>query len=209
MLELISLGVHAIAGRVCGRDHQLADAAGVPETELEGHAATEAVTMDVGFLDADVRQQRGGVVGERLVGERTIDVRRMPVSLELDRDDPAGLGQGRHEVAQQFDGHVRTGQHEQRISGAVDLERRVEHRVGHAAHLSASVNCSSPIVLPPESTNHADRATPTSATPSTVCGALEAADGRRPGFRHGPGRVPNRVRPCGVITHRWHGLTAP
>jgi hypothetical protein len=182
----------------------------VPETELEGHAAAEAVAIEVGLLDADVRQQRGGVVGEQLVEERTIDVRRVPMSLELDRDDPAGLGQGRHEDAQLFDGHVRTGQHEQRISGAVDLAWRVEHRVGLAARLSAaSLNCSGPIVLPPESTNRADRANPTSATPSTACRALEAADGRRPVFRHGPGRVPHRVRPCGVITDRWHGLTAP
>ena len=68
--------------------------------------------------------------------------------------DPAGHGRG--------DGTV----------GAV--RRRVERLMRVVAQARArSLNWSNPMVLPPGSTNHADRAKPTSATPSTV---------RRPGL---------------------------
>jgi len=56
-----------------------------------------------------VFQQRRGVVGELLIRERAVDVGRMPVALELDPDDLAARGQGRHEGAHEFDGHVRAG----------------------------------------------------------------------------------------------------
>jgi hypothetical protein len=38
-----------------------------------------------------VLQQRGGVIGELLVGERAVDVGGVPMALELDRDDPVAL----------------------------------------------------------------------------------------------------------------------
>jgi hypothetical protein len=71
-------------------------------------------------------QQVGDVVGELLIGELAVDVRSVPVALELDRDHLVALGQLRDEVAQQVDGHVRAGQQHQRLPGPVDLVVHVQ-----------------------------------------------------------------------------------
>src|SRR5215216_4648612 len=87
------------AAVVGGRgEHELAHYLRVPDSDLKGDAGSEAPAKDVGIFDPDVPQQGGSVVGHQLVPQGAISVGRAPMGLQLDGDDPAGLGKGRQDL---------------------------------------------------------------------------------------------------------------
>jgi hypothetical protein len=53
--------------------------------------------------------------------------------LQFDRDDPPGLGQGRHNLSHSVDRHIGTVKQNQRFSGAVDLVIHLETVHGSVA----------------------------------------------------------------------------
>jgi hypothetical protein len=72
-------------------------------------------------------EQRGGIVGQLLVGERAIDIGGVPVPLHLGNDDLSRLGEKRHQLPQ------RLGRHE----GAVQQEQRPALPMNLVIHLEA------------------------------------------------------------------------
>jgi len=103
-------GVHGVAG-VGGRcDDELSHRVRVTDRQLQAGGAAHAVADNVGVVDLKVTDQGRRVVGHLLVRERPIDVGGMPMSLQLDRDHPPGLGQPGQDRAHHVDRHVRAVQ---------------------------------------------------------------------------------------------------
>jgi hypothetical protein len=98
----------------------------VADRQLQGDAAAHAVAEHVGLVDVQVTDQRRGVVGHLLIGERAIDVGRTPVPLLLGRDHPPRLRQPGQDRADHVDRHVRAMQDDQRPARPVDLVVHVE-----------------------------------------------------------------------------------
>jgi hypothetical protein len=68
-------------------DHELAHQLRMPDGDLLGGVAAKAVAEDIDLLNAEVFQQRGGVVGQLFVGQRAVDIGGTSVTLEFDGDD--------------------------------------------------------------------------------------------------------------------------
>ncbi len=68
------------------------------DSDPHGHMASVAPAENVGPLDRELSETRGGVVRHLLEGSRTINVGRVPVSLLLDGDDLPSLREGRQHL---------------------------------------------------------------------------------------------------------------
>jgi hypothetical protein len=87
-----NLGVPSIT-LVGGRDdHQPANHVRVPDSGLQRDTASQGIAEEVGTLESQVLDQGCDVVRHQLEAERAIDVSRVPMGLEFDRDDLPGLG---------------------------------------------------------------------------------------------------------------------
>jgi len=67
--------------------------------DLHGDAGSNAIAEEVGLLDPEVREQRDGIIGHLLVGERPINVGGVPMGLLLDGDDLPFPGKTRQHLS--------------------------------------------------------------------------------------------------------------
>jgi hypothetical protein len=111
----------------------------VPDHQLQADPGTHAEPDDVRALDLEMLHQGRRVVGHPFVGDRAVGVAGPPVSLQLERDDPAVVSQRFQERRHPVDGHVRAVQQNERLTLAVDLVVDVQivdlcvHAVNYAA----------------------------------------------------------------------------
>jgi hypothetical protein len=92
-LLLQDLGIDRLSPDIRRGDHEPPHPRRVPGRGVQRHAATERVADDVRPVDAEVVDQRGDVVGHQPHVDGSIDVRRAPVSLQVESDDLVALGQ--------------------------------------------------------------------------------------------------------------------
>ena len=101
LLGCRDLGVVAVGPDVRGREHEAADLGRVTQREARGGEGAEAVAPHVdGSAAGDPVDQLGDVVGEALDRHGAAGVGRVAVTLELDADHPATLGEPREHVAE-------------------------------------------------------------------------------------------------------------
>ena len=120
------VGVQAVGPVRRGHDGHAPDLGGVPHRDLHGHAGPQAVSDQIGPGQAEMVEQRGDVVGEQLVPQRPADVAGVPVTLQLDGDDPPARGEPRRVVVQQVRGHERPVDQHQGRAGALRLVVELE-----------------------------------------------------------------------------------
>jgi hypothetical protein len=63
----------------------------------QGGRAAEGVAHHVGLHQAEMPDEGGDVIGQGLVPQRPVHVRGVTMSLQVDRDNPALLGQQRED----------------------------------------------------------------------------------------------------------------
>ncbi len=76
-------------------DDKLAHYTRVLDGDLQGNADSHAPPKEVSLFDLELPEECGGVVRQLLIGERPINVGRVPVSLLFNGGDLPGRGQGR------------------------------------------------------------------------------------------------------------------
>jgi hypothetical protein len=121
-------GVHParIEGRAAGED-EMVDQLGAVESQLECNRASHAVPHEVGASDVERLEQRRGIPRHVLVGEWSIDVARVTVALQLDRDHVEVTGKrGKQFREAAFDRAERPMEQRERMPGAVALEIHLE-----------------------------------------------------------------------------------
>jgi hypothetical protein len=70
----------------------------MPDGSLQSDCASHRIAEEVGFLDAEVFDEGGHVVGHLLVCDRALDVGGASVSLQFDRDYLPGFGKHRDDL---------------------------------------------------------------------------------------------------------------
>ena len=120
-LERVDLGIHSIILGGSRGDHQLAHYLRVPDGSLQCDAPAHRKAEDVGTFVSQVRNQGSYVVRHLLVGERPIDVSRVPMALQLDGDDLPGLGQVWQNLFHHADRHEAAGKQNERFPRPMDL----------------------------------------------------------------------------------------
>jgi hypothetical protein len=79
------LGVHAAAvERRPAHEHEVVDEIGTIERQCERDGTAHAVSDEVSALDAKGVEHRSDVAGHALIGQRSTDVARVAVALQLD-----------------------------------------------------------------------------------------------------------------------------
>jgi hypothetical protein len=96
------LGVDAFL-LIADRAHQLAHEFRAPGGELPRGGGPHAEAEGVSAVDFDVAEEDGGIVGQLLVAQWAVDVGGAPVSLLVDRDDLASLGQHQQQRPEHFE----------------------------------------------------------------------------------------------------------
>src|SRR6266404_22931 len=76
--------------------HQL----GMPDRDLQRRGATVAETHKIGFLDMELLEQGSHIIGILLEAQRTVDIRSVPVSLQLYSDHLMSFCQIRQDAAE-------------------------------------------------------------------------------------------------------------
>ena len=66
-------------------------------------AAAERIAHDIGLREPELLDERGDIVGHRLVGERAVDIGGAPVPLQIDSDDLAPRRELRQHRTEHFD----------------------------------------------------------------------------------------------------------
>ena len=85
-------GVDALEGVGNRREDELAHGLRMPDDQLEGHYGTRAVAEDVGGSEPQLLYPGGDIVRQPFDGQWAIDVRGVPVPLQLEADDLPVLG---------------------------------------------------------------------------------------------------------------------
>jgi hypothetical protein len=133
------VGVVAVAPERDRDEHQPAHPVRMLDRRAQSDHPAQRVAHDVGLLEAEVLDQCRHVVGHRLGPERSVDVRRVAVALELDGDHaPAGRKRRQHRRPQLGRAEAAVQQHE-RFAGAVLLVvqgQPVHVRVAHLVILA-------------------------------------------------------------------------
>jgi hypothetical protein len=112
--------------RIGGQDDELADQLGIlPRREHRGPAA-ERVAEDVRSVEAEMADERGDVVGHEPDVDRTVDVRRPAVTLEIDDDRLAALGERRQDRPECLARSEPAMEQDERPTGAVRLIVKID-----------------------------------------------------------------------------------
>ena len=119
--------MEAVTGGDGRGDHQLAHYRRMLDGDLQSDPASNAIAEEVGTLDPDVREQSDGIVGHPLVGERSINIGGVPMSLLFDGDDlPSPADTRQHLSERGADGRQTTVKQHQREAFAMDLVIHLE-----------------------------------------------------------------------------------
>src|SRR5712692_9488689 len=114
-------GVEAVAsitGPPCPDEFAHQD--GRTERDLQGNSAPRAIAEEIGLLDPQMTQERGGVLRPLLYTERAINVGCVPMSLLLDGDNPPRRGKlWQHLAERGANGREIAVQQHQRSTAAV------------------------------------------------------------------------------------------
>ena len=92
----------------------------------ERDAATERVADDVGLLEPELGDQGGDVVGHEPDVDRTVDVGRPAVRLEIGQDDLVALGESRQGRPEHLTRAESAVEQDERAARAVDLVVEVD-----------------------------------------------------------------------------------
>src|SRR6266566_6786900 len=126
--------VASIAGPPC--PDEFAHQGGGAESDLQGDRAPRAIAEEIGLLDPQMTQERGGVLGPLLYTERAIDVGGVPMSLLLDSDHPPRRGKLRQHLAERgANGREIAMQQHQRPTATVYLVVHLQTVHGNMATL--------------------------------------------------------------------------
>jgi hypothetical protein len=94
----------------------------MPDRNLQGDVASVAIAEEIGTFDLEVPEKGGDIVRVLLKGQWTIDVGRVPVSLQFDGDDLPGPCKGRQNLSERgVDRRAAAVQQAQRLAFAADL----------------------------------------------------------------------------------------
>src|SRR5437660_9767480 len=81
-------------------NYQLAHRRWMLDSNLYSDPGSNAIAEEVGLLNPELREQRDGILGHLPVGEGSINVGSMPMSLLLDGDDPPSPGETRQNLSE-------------------------------------------------------------------------------------------------------------
>ena len=81
-------------------EHEFAHHLRMPNDHMQGDASAHAVTKDIGTFDPKVPDRGGDIIRHLFEGHRAVNIRGVPMGLQLEGDDLAGLGQGRQKLSE-------------------------------------------------------------------------------------------------------------
>src|SRR5438045_1668886 len=139
------LGIDGTALEVCRDDDELPDELWVTDRDEGGNTATERVAHHVRPVQLQVFDERGDVVGHELRLERSIDVGRTAVALQIDGDDLPTLRE-RRQVGTKHRARAQSAvQQDERITRSLDLV--VELDAVHVGVVANTPGLASPFAL--------------------------------------------------------------
>src|SRR5207253_3190404 len=100
---------------------ELSDELRMPEGDEERDAAAQRVAHDVGPLELEVLDERGDVFGHQLGADRSIDVGRSAVSLQVRGDDLTALRERRKVGAEHRNRAEASVEQDERMPRSLDL----------------------------------------------------------------------------------------
>ena len=93
-------GLHTVTFVSGSGQHQFVHQFRVPDSDLQGGRAPVAEAHQIRFLDMELLEQGGHIIGVLFEAQRAIDIRGMPVGLQLCRDHLMCFCQFRQDAAE-------------------------------------------------------------------------------------------------------------